>query len=220
MTYRERRAARADRLRGWADKRTADATRVLSSQPELRHDWAFITQPGHIPARDRMNRADDRAFASLDKAADMARRADGIDAAAERAIYSDDVDAAERLAERIAELEAERDRITRYNASARKAHKADPSSHVGDLAILDASQRADVLRLAGIGFMRPDGAFPSYATANLSGNISKQRERLARMSGPRPAPTFQPDRRGVCRRCGEPSDMHREPAPGALLLCL
>jgi hypothetical protein len=219
MTYRERRAARAERLRSWADKRTTDAERVLSSQPELRHDWAFITQPGHIPERARMNRADDRAHASLNKAASMARRADGIDAAAERAIYSDDPDAVERLRERIAELEAERDRITAYNASARKAHKADPAQHVGDLSILDASQRADVVRLASIGFLRPDGAFPGYATSNLSGNISKQRERLARMTGPRPAPTFQPDRRGVCRRCGEPATMHHEPAPGALLLC-
>jgi hypothetical protein len=183
MTYRDRRAARAERLRGWAETRVERASAQLESQPELRHDWAFITQPGHIPERARMNARDDRAFASLDKAASMARRADSIDKAAERAIYSDDPDAAERLAERIADLEAERDRITRYNASARKAHKADPTQHAGDLSILTDKQRADLLSLARIGFLRPDGAFPTYATSNLSGNISKQRERLARMQG-------------------------------------
>lgn len=219
MTYRERRLARAERLRGWAEKRQTEATRVLESQPELRHDWAFVTQPGHIPERARMNRADDRAYASLDKADSMARRADGIENAAAHAIYSDDPDAPERLREKLARLEAERDRITAYNASARKAHKADPAQRVGDLALLDDSQRANLASLARIGFMRSDGAFPSYATSNLGGNISRLRDRLARLDGPKPRPTFQPDRRGVCRRCGDVEPVHIQPAPGALAWC-
>jgi len=129
-----------------------------------------------------MNRADDRAYASLDKAAGMASRADGIERAAAHAIYSDDPDAPERLREKLARLEAERDRITAYNASARKAHKADPSRTGGDFSLLDDAQLANLESLARIGFMRPDGTFPSYATSNLGGQISKLRDRLARAS--------------------------------------
>jgi hypothetical protein len=71
----ERKASRYD---GWADKRETEAHRALNSHPELRHDWAFITQPGHIPARARMNAADQRAIESLNKAREMRSRAAGI----------------------------------------------------------------------------------------------------------------------------------------------
>jgi len=56
---------RADQYEEWADKREAKANTQLNSHPEMRHDWAFITQPGHIPMRARMNAADQRAFESL-----------------------------------------------------------------------------------------------------------------------------------------------------------
>jgi len=71
----ERKAARLD---GWAQKREERAGAVLNSNPSLRHDWAFITQPGHIPQRARMNRADERACESLAKAKHMRERAFGI----------------------------------------------------------------------------------------------------------------------------------------------
>lgn len=48
MIYRERREARADRLRGWADTRTARATAALKIGESYRGDHAFNTQPGHI----------------------------------------------------------------------------------------------------------------------------------------------------------------------------
>lgn len=180
MTYRERREARAERLRGWADKRTTHASRQLESQPELRHDWAFITQPGHIPERARMNRRDDRAYESLDKAAAMRSRADSIEKAAEHAIYSDDPDAVERLREKLAGLEAQRDRITAYNAACRKAGKCTAEA----LALLDDQQRADLVRISKYAAfqLRASGAFPAYATSNLGGQISKARERLAAMT--------------------------------------
>lgn len=184
MTYRDRRAARAERLRGWAETRVERASAQLESYPEIRHDYAFNTQPGHIPFRARMIASDDRAHESLRKAASMASRADSIDAAAERAIYSDDADAVEKLSARIASLEAERGRITAYNAVCRKAGKATAEA----LAILDDRQVEDVRRLAAIGFLRPNGSMPAYATSNLSGNISKQRERLARLVAAVPAP--------------------------------
>lgn len=77
--YRQAKAdAKADQLDGWAAKRERDATAKLNSYPEMRHDNAFNTQPGHIPARARMIRADDRAYESLQKAKGMRDRAESI----------------------------------------------------------------------------------------------------------------------------------------------
>jgi hypothetical protein len=69
---------KANRLEGWAEKREIDATAKLDSFPSMRHDWAFITQPGHIPARARMIKADDRAYESLAKAREMKAKANSI----------------------------------------------------------------------------------------------------------------------------------------------
>ena len=179
MTYRDRRRAKAARLRAWADKRVDDATKTLNSDPELRHDWAFITQPGHIPARARMNASDNRAHASLAKARDMASRADSIDAAADRAIYSDDPDAVDALRAKIAGLEADRARIVAFNKAVRKAGRVTDDA----LALLDDKGRADLTALARIGFLRPPGAFPAYATSNLTGNIGRLRARLTALGG-------------------------------------
>lgn len=180
MTYRERRAARAERLREWADKRRTVARATLAADDALpyAHDIAFLTQPGRIIERERMNAREDRAMESLRKADDMARRADSIERAADHAIYSDDPDAPERLTERIAGLEAERARIVAYNAACRKAGRCTDAA----LAMLDDKQRADVASLARIGFLRPNGSMPSYATSNIGGNIARLRDRLARMS--------------------------------------
>lgn len=71
----EKKAARYDE---WAGKREKKSEAALNSFPGIRHDWAFITQPGRIPFRDRMNRADDRAMESLKKAGEMRRKAETL----------------------------------------------------------------------------------------------------------------------------------------------
>ena len=77
--YRQEGADRkADRLEGWAEKRETKARAALNSYPSMRHDWAFITQPGHIPARARMIKADDRAHESLNVASGFRDRADSL----------------------------------------------------------------------------------------------------------------------------------------------
>jgi len=77
--YRQEAAdRRADRYEGWAAKRRQTAEAQLNSHPEVRHDWAFITQPGHIPLRDRMNRADDKAMESLQVAESMRNKAENL----------------------------------------------------------------------------------------------------------------------------------------------
>jgi hypothetical protein len=69
---------RADKYEEWAEKRESKATAQLNSYPEIRHDWAFITQPGHIPFRARMNRADERAHDSLTVAEGFRNKAENI----------------------------------------------------------------------------------------------------------------------------------------------
>lgn len=180
MTYRDRRLARADRLREWSDKRVQRANATLAADEPYTHDIAFLTQPGRIPERSRMNARADRAYVSLAKAESMTSRADNIDRAATHAIYTDDADAIERLRERIADLEAQRYRITAYNASCRSYAKV---GSMGDRSILDQRQRDDLANLERYvpNSLRAGHALPAYAVSNLSGNISKQRERLARM---------------------------------------
>jgi hypothetical protein len=77
--YRQEAANRkADRYEEWAAKREQRAEAQLNSYPEIRHDLAFNTQPGHIPFRDRMHKADDKAFESLQVAKSMRNKAEGL----------------------------------------------------------------------------------------------------------------------------------------------
>lgn len=69
---------KAERYEEWADKREEKATAALNSYPSIRHDWAFITQPGHIPARARMIASDDRAYESLNIAQGIRHKADSL----------------------------------------------------------------------------------------------------------------------------------------------
>lgn len=162
MSYRERREARAERLREWAGKREQRAAVVFEAGEPYRGDIAFNTQPGHIPERARLIAREDRAHESVAKAVSMRSRADGIDRQLAASIYDDDPDAIEQLRARIAELEAERDAAKAANAEYRKAHKA-------ELAKMTPYQRDQAV------------PYPGYHFQNLSGNLSRQRARLARL---------------------------------------
>ena len=228
MTYRERREARAERLRGWADGRDAKASANFAAVDRIA-DGIPMGQPilvGHH-SEAHARRDQDRIHAGMRagiensrKADEMRSRAANIEAAAGRAIYSDDPDAPERLRERIAGMEAQRDRIKAYNASARSAAR---TGGVGDLSLLDERQRADVLSIAKYApyQLRPGAGLPAYALSNLGGNIGRLRERLAVLEHPRPR-LFRPDFRGTCRTCSRPECDHdrRHDLPGSPVLCL
>jgi hypothetical protein len=181
MTYRERREARAERLRDWAEgqDRKGDARLASYRQTADMIPLAQPMMPSHYSYKSDRNRRDrmianfEKGYEAKAKAESMRNRADNIEAAADHAIYSDDDDAIERLAERIAGLEAERDRIKAYNASCRKG-KADES-------LLDAAQVASLesVRRHCPYQLGKQGQMPGYALSNLSGNIAKQRARLA-----------------------------------------
>ena len=182
MTYRDRREARAARLREWATIREQKAAAGLAAEDPIRSDWAFITQPGHIPERARMNARDEARQRSLAKAAEMRQRADNIESAADRAIYSDDPDAREQLERKIADLEAQRDAITRYNADCRYCAKTSGHGNLGFLEYETPAGHRSLVRMvqdcARAGQLRPGWALPAYATSNLSGNIARLRKRL------------------------------------------
>jgi hypothetical protein len=183
MTYRERRERRAERLCEWAAKRAAKSEAAF----DRAHDVAGqipLGQPvlvGHHSER-RHRRDLARIDAAMEAGVEhgrmadrMSQRAGNIEAALEASIYDDDPDAIERLRGRIAALEAERDRIKAYNASCRRG-QPDPS-------LLDERQREtleSVRRVAPYQIGK-GGSFPSYALSNLSGNLARNRQRLARL---------------------------------------
>jgi hypothetical protein len=172
-TYRERREAKAERLREWAAKREERAADVFKAGEVYRGDHAFNFQPGHIPERARVIAREDRAHESVRKADRMSEKADNIEAQLAASIYDDDPDAIEALERRLAALEAARARYTAFNRSARKG--------APDFSLLSPRQFASWSNLKRFGMLRKDGAFPAYATSNLSGRISKDCERLARL---------------------------------------
>lgn len=195
MTYRDRRLAKAQRLREWsqanekrADERDAAASRIAGGIP--------FGQPilvgHHSEQRHRRDLAriesGVRASIELDrKAQTQARTADEIEAQADNAIYDDDPDAIERLTEKISALESRREQMKTANAAYRKAHR-------GELAAMTPYQRGRSV------------PFPSYAISNIGGNISRCRERLARLqreqvSGPRDR-MLTAKYAGECADCG------------------
>lgn len=184
-TYRERREARAERLRGWADSRDTRGNASLDRAHQMADAIPF-GQPilgDHYSAgrdrnyRNRIQTTTDRGYADTRKATEMRARADNIDAAANRAIYSDDPDAVEALTEKLAKLEAKRDRIKTYNASARKG--------TPDTTVLTERERTDLATVTlhqSEYIARRRGQFPPYVLSNLSGTIKTTRDRLARMN--------------------------------------
>lgn len=187
-TYRERRRARVERLRGWAGKREEKSAAAFEAVEDLTEQIP-LGQPilvGHH-SESHARRDQDRIHAGMRagidhaaKAESMRERANRIESAAQQAIYSDDPDALERLAAKIADLEAERARIKAFNAAVRKAGAVTSDA----LALLDARQRDDLVSLARHApwQMGTCGQFPAYATSNLSSSISRERKRLAELS--------------------------------------
>lgn len=185
MTYRERRERKAERLREWADKRETKAAAAFAASNRI-SDGIPFGQPilvGHHSEKrhrrdiDRIHSGMSRGIENSRKADEFRSRADNIESAADRAIYSDDEDAIEWLKERIASLEATRARIKAYNATCKKGAR-DAS------ILLPAEQEELLVCLKYAAFQCPGGRFPQYVTANLSGNIKRQRDRLAMLQKP------------------------------------
>jgi D-serine deaminase-like pyridoxal phosphate-dependent protein len=74
-------AAKSDRRMAWASAAEARAADLLASRNT---DHAFMTQPGHIPARAAEIARSDRAFALMQKAADHRAKAVNLASLANR----------------------------------------------------------------------------------------------------------------------------------------
>lgn len=196
MTYRERREARAQRLRDQAATRQAKqagldraadpsekATGIPLGQPIL---VGHHSERRHRKAVERLDRAMGASVENAQTAARMSARADEIDRQADAAIYDDDPDALDRLRDKLQACEARRDRMKARNAEYRREHRA-------ELKAMGAYERGQAV------------PFPSYAISNLGGVISATRKRIARLEavaerGERGRPMLA-RRAGDCRRC-------------------
>ncbi len=77
--YRQERADRkADKYEEWAAKRRQKADAVFEHNKPMTSDWAFITQPGYIPARARIIAQEDRQYESLQVAKRMEQKAESL----------------------------------------------------------------------------------------------------------------------------------------------
>ena len=185
-TYRERREAKAERLREWADKRD-DKAATAQAAADQTADMIPFGQPiltghhsekGDRNRRGRMRSNYAKAYEHGNKADEFRRRADGIERAADNAVYSDDEDAVEKLEARIERREAERDRIKAFNTKVRAT-----GEH--DLELLDAKQKANYLSIVqhSAYSLGKGGTFPGYALTNLGATIRKDKKRLAALIG-------------------------------------
>lgn len=180
MTRRERKEARLARRLEWAAGRTAKAEALDTANAPFRGDWAFNTQPGHIPERARVIARSERAWEHRTMAAHHESKADGIAHQLETSIFSDDPDAPERLRERIAGLEAERERMKQINKAIAKGTGWEDRLRADGLELTEREKRTllDVARFQP--YYCKDGrpVFPPYALSNLGGNIRRLRLRL------------------------------------------
>jgi hypothetical protein len=169
-TYRERRLARAEKLRDWSEGNAAKSDARYTASKDLADRIPFgqpILVGHHSEGRARRDAAKIhdgmRAAIDLDeKARRQASSANEIEAQAAGAIYDDDPDAIEALTAKLAKLEARREEMKAANAEYRKAHKA-------ELKAMSAYDRGQAI------------PFPSYSLQNLGGNIGRARDRLARL---------------------------------------
>lgn len=176
MTRRERIERKVALRRAWAESRQEKAAALYGATPDrIRHDWAFITQPGHIPERARMIARDDRAHAHVRMAQHHTGKAAGLEQQLASSIYSDDPDAIEALERRLAEELAEQAERKRRNALYRKGGWAAvfPDKTPEQIASLDAETAKQM------SWHRCP--HPAYELANANGRIKRTRDRIAQI---------------------------------------
>lgn len=124
--YEERRQARIDRLNGAARKATEESDRQYKRSHDLVKDIPF-GQP-NIEGRPALPRLREKSWNALGKAVEADEKAAYYAGRAEAAennstISSDDPEAIEKLKSKLADLEAERERVKASNKAARAAGK-------------------------------------------------------------------------------------------------
>lgn len=179
MTRRERLENKLEKRLEWAADRRADSSR-LSDESHRMMSVIPMGQPilvgHHSEKRDRNYR--DRAWNKMGKAVEMsnmaehhAAKADGIERALDNSIFSDDSDAVEALEKRIAEREAERERMKLVN----KLYKKGDAEGLKALGLDLESLRT---KLAAAGAYWGKAPHLPYEFSNLGGRIQSDKKRL------------------------------------------
>ena len=192
LTTRERRENRAERRREWAESRKRKREAAVRAANAARDALPPMGEPikvGHHSERHH-RKAIERAHTTMERVVEHegmivkhSQAADAIETELDRSIYDDDSDAIERLVERIAELEAQRERMKLINRTIRAALKRGGGSLPGgalDALDLSERERTDLMNAAQFS-PGPFKGYPSYALSNIGGNISRQRKRLERL---------------------------------------
>lgn len=172
MTRRERLERKVEQRQEWAAGRRGKAAERFAQADPYRGDVAFNTQPGHIPERARVIRATEKGFEHAEMAAHHESKAAGLAAQLDRSVFSDDVDAIVQLEARIAEHEAQRERMKTVNRLWKKGDAAGLAALGVDL---DALRR----RLVEAGPYFGSRPHLPYELSNLGGRIAADRERIA-----------------------------------------
>ena len=174
--YTDRREAKADRYRGFSENAGRRSVQAFGAVDRLA-SMIPLGQPilvGHHSegrARADRRRIDNGMRRGIDegKRADhWERRADAVED--DKSIRSDDPAAVVKLRDKIAELEAKRDKMKRINSLYRKGD-------VEALAALDLDY--EVLKVkVDAAYSWEKAPFPGYAMTNLGGNIRRYKGRL------------------------------------------
>lgn len=181
MTRRGRLEAKLEKRQEWAESRDRKADAAHGKFRQIA-DMIPMGQPilvgHHSEGRHRadIKRMDSAIRESVESSqmADLHRsKAAGLERQLESSIFSDDEDAPERIAARIAELEAEREQMKRSNAAFRKGDVA-WCAVTGYTPEQAAEARAKIM--AGYSWCRQP--YPAYSLQNLGGNITRLKKRL------------------------------------------
>jgi hypothetical protein len=180
MTRRERMERRADRRREWAEKADKRAAGRFD-RAKTTADGIPLGQPilvGHHSER-RARKDQERIRSNMDKGVAESRlslhherKADGIESQLKRSVFSDDHDAVERLRERIAENEAQRDRYKAINRAWRKSKgDIDKMTADGTVSVALGKTIKDTMRMA------PWLKSP-FDTVNVTARIRRDKKRI------------------------------------------
>ncbi len=190
MTRRERMEARRQRRLDWAEgrdrkseqgfaKARAIGDRIPLGQPILVGHHSEKRHRGDIA---RIDSGMNQGFESREMANLHRSRASGIQDQLDRSIFSDDPDAVERLRERIAGLEADRERLKTVNAQIKRGPGWEKRLAKAGQPLSDHEKQKlmDVARFQGY------NCFPPYALQNIAGNIRRLKQRLISIGGASP----------------------------------
>lgn len=191
---RARYEARAAKLRRASDALSSRARQSLEQiplgQPILVGHHSEKRHRNHLA---RVDRAMRRAIECDEKAKHYESKAAGVGTAG---ISSDDPDAPDKIRERLAELEAKRERMKKANATFRKH----------GVAALDDIDRKEYLDLLRFQPYHTGCVYPPYTLQNLGANIRRLQERVKQLGRVQAEPDFELDLGDGIRYAEAPSE--------------